>query len=117
MSDLKGSFGIQPSSPPRSCAPCAAPAPRAVGRMPPTFTTRNLRCIATLGCALALARGVPNVVAAVSRPPPRLGRDGRVGVTGGWLPSAGPCAASPVAPPGVEAPHCRPEVFIVFGHG
>eukprot|EP00966_Prymnesium_polylepis_P221783 5130726-Prymnesium_polylepis.1 len=73
--------------------------------MPPTFTTRNLRCIAILGCALALARGVPNVAGAAARPPPRPERGGRVGVTGVWLSSAGPCAASPVARPGVAAPH------------
>eukprot|EP00966_Prymnesium_polylepis_P233839 5408979-Prymnesium_polylepis.1 len=70
MSAAKGSFGIQPRSPPRSCAPCPAPVPRAVGRMPPAFTTRNLRCIVILGCALALARGVPNVAGAAARPPP-----------------------------------------------
>eukprot|EP00966_Prymnesium_polylepis_P067500 1567727-Prymnesium_polylepis.1 len=32
------------------------PVPRAVGRMPPTFATRNLRCTLILGCALALVQ-------------------------------------------------------------
>jgi Predicted membrane protein len=114
---VKGPFGIQLSSAPVSGMPCAAPAPRTVGRMPPTFTTRNLRCIWARGSALALARGVPNVAAAAPCPPPGLARVGRVGVTGAWSAAEGVFDASPVARPGAEVPQdCRAEALAVFRH-